>query len=86
MKFVIRSTDQKKFKSSHPTDELSAGINLFDDKAYADETFKAELKERRIRLFTPIEKPKKRNFQKHKNALTKQFQVFANRLNHSSNG
>jgi hypothetical protein len=40
-------------------DELPNGINLFGDKAYADEQFKAELEEQRIRLFTPIKKPKK---------------------------
>lgn len=42
-------------------DELPEGINLFGDKAYADEFFKAELKERQIQLFTPIKKPKKEN-------------------------
>ncbi len=41
------------------TDELPAGINLFGDKAYADESFKAELQERQIQLLTPIKKPKK---------------------------
>ncbi len=41
------------------TDELPNGINLFGDKAYADESFKAELKKHRIELFTPIKKPKK---------------------------
>lgn len=41
------------------TDELPAEINLFGDKAYSDAHFKAELNERRIRLFTPIKKPKK---------------------------
>ncbi len=40
-------------------DQLPSGINLFGDKAYLDETFKAELKEQQIRLFTPIKKPKK---------------------------
>lgn len=41
------------------TDELPSQINLFGDKAYADAQLKAELKERQIRLFTPIKKPKK---------------------------
>jgi hypothetical protein len=40
-------------------DQLPAGINLFGDKAYTDACFKAELKERRIQLFTPIKKSKK---------------------------
>lgn len=43
------------------SDELPTGINLFGDKAYADESFKAELKEQQIQLFTPIKKPKKEN-------------------------
>ena len=42
-------------------DELPTGINLFGDKAYADESFKAELKEQQIQLLTPIKKPKKEN-------------------------
>lgn len=41
------------------SDELPGGINLFGDKAYADEHFKTELKEHQIQLFTPIKKPKK---------------------------
>jgi hypothetical protein len=41
------------------TDELPNGINIFGDKAYADESVKAELKEQQIQLFTPIKKPKK---------------------------
>lgn len=41
------------------SDELPGGINLFGDKAYADETFKRQLKERQIQLLTPIKKPKK---------------------------
>lgn len=40
-------------------DELPGGINLFGDKAYLDESFKAALKERRIQLLTPNKKPKK---------------------------
>ena len=48
-------------------DELPAGINLFGDKAYADTQFKAALRERDIRLLTPLKKPKKKaltNWQK----------------------
>lgn len=41
------------------SDELPSGINLFGDLAYADETFKAHLKERQIQLLTPLKKPKK---------------------------
>ena len=40
-------------------DELPAAINLFGDKAYADQRFKAELEDKQIRLLTPIKKPKK---------------------------
>jgi hypothetical protein len=40
-------------------DELPSQINLFGDKAYWDESFKAELRIKRIRLLTPIKKPKK---------------------------
>lgn len=39
--------------------ELPDGINLFGDKAYADESFRAELKAQQIQLFTPIKKPQK---------------------------
>ena len=39
--------------------ELPSGINLFGDKAYSDESFKTELKEQQIQLFTPLKKPKK---------------------------
>lgn len=46
------------------TDELPTEINLFGDKAYADETFKAELYNRKIQLFTPIKKPKKETLSK----------------------
>jgi IS5 family transposase len=58
------------------SDELPSGINLFGDKAYADEQFKAELKERRIQLFTPIKKPKKEklsNYQKQYNRTVSSF-------------
>ena len=40
-------------------DELPPGINLYGDKAYADEHFRIELKRQQIQLFTPIKKPKK---------------------------
>jgi len=43
------------------SDELPGRINLFGDKAYADETFKAALKERQIQLFTPIKKLRKQD-------------------------
>lgn len=58
------------------TDELPAGINLFGDKAYADEEFKAELKAQAIQLFTPIKKPKKATLtceQKHFNKTVSTF-------------
>lgn len=41
------------------SDELPAEINLFGDKAYLDETLKADLQNKHINLFTPIKKPKK---------------------------
>jgi len=40
-------------------DELPAGINLFGDKAYADTSFRKELESRKIKLLTPLKKPKK---------------------------
>lgn len=40
-------------------DELPSSINLFGDKAYADQSFKAELEASRINLWTPTKKPKK---------------------------
>jgi hypothetical protein len=40
--------------------ELRAGINLFADKAYSDKQFKTQLESRRIKLLTPLKKPKKR--------------------------
>jgi hypothetical protein len=40
-------------------DELPPGINLFGDKAYADEKLKEFLKEQQIQLFTPLKNPKK---------------------------
>lgn len=58
------------------SDELPKGINLFGDKAYLDESFKAELKEQQIHLFTPIKKPKKlelTNEQKHFNKTVSTF-------------
>lgn len=42
-------------------DELPEQINLFGDKAYADKSFKAELKERNIELLTPLKKPKNKD-------------------------
>jgi len=57
-------------------DELPSGINLFGDKAYSDEQFKAELREQQIQLFTPIKKPKKEiltNQQKHFNKTVSSF-------------
>ena len=41
-------------------DDLPMPGNLFADKAYADKDFKAELQNRRIELFTPLKKPKKK--------------------------
>ena len=41
------------------TDELPAAINLFGDKAYADQSYKDELENKQIRLLTPLKKPKK---------------------------
>lgn len=58
------------------SDELPSGINLFGDKAYADESFKAELKEQQIQLFTPIKKTKKAKLtdeQKHFNKTVSTF-------------
>lgn len=40
-------------------DELPSGITLYDDKAYADENLRIELKKQQIQLFTPLKKPKK---------------------------
>lgn len=40
-------------------EELPGSINLFADKAYADTSFKLELKARAIKLLTPFKKPKK---------------------------
>lgn len=68
------------------SDELPGGINLFGDKAYADEHFKTELKEHQIQLFTPIKKPKKKSSAMNKNDLTKQFPGFGSQSKVSSNG
>ena len=43
-------------------DQLPSAINLFGDKAYADQEFKAELETNRIILWTPTKKPNKANF------------------------
>jgi hypothetical protein len=45
-------------------DELPSGINLFGDKAYTDNQFKAELKEQQIQLLTPFKKSKKEELSK----------------------
>lgn len=58
------------------TNELPAGINLFGDKAYADETFKAELKERQIQLLTPIKKPKKEKLSEQQKRFNKTVSSF----------
>ena len=58
------------------SNQLPQGINLFGDKAYADESFKTELKEQQIQLFTPLKKPKKGNLtdeQKHFNKTISTF-------------
>lgn len=57
-------------------DELPTDINLFGDKAYADEQFKAELTAQKIQLLTPIKKPKKAKLtgeQKHFNKTVSTF-------------
>jgi len=58
------------------TGELPAGINLFGDRAYANETFKAESKERQIQLLTPIKKPKKENLSKQQKRFNKTVSSF----------
>ena len=40
-------------------DQLPTGINLFADKAYADQRLANQLAERHIKLLTPLKKPKK---------------------------
>lgn len=57
-------------------DQLPAGINLFADKAYSDETFKAELKERQIQLLTPLKKPKKERLSKQQKRFNKTVSSF----------
>lgn len=57
-------------------DELPAVINLFGDKAYADQSFKAALKNKRITLLIPAKKPKKAALsqaQKHFNKIVLSF-------------
>ena len=57
-------------------DELPTGINLFGDKAYADQSFKAALENKRINLLTPIKKPKKADLshgQRHFNRTVSSF-------------
>ena len=58
------------------SDELPNGINLFGDKAYTDESFKAELKEQQIQLFTPIKKPKKEKLSKRQKRFNKTVSSF----------
>jgi Transposase DDE domain len=53
------------------TDELPPGINLFGDKAYADEGFKTQLKDQAIELLTPIKKPKKDKLSKQQKRYNK---------------
>lgn len=57
-------------------DELPWAINLFGDKAYAAEDFKAELENKQINLLTPTKKPKKAdltNAQKCRNKIISSF-------------
>lgn len=58
------------------SDELPPGINLFGDKAYTDETFKAELQKQQIRLMTPIKKPKKEKLSKEQKRFNKTVSSF----------
>lgn len=57
-------------------DELPAGINLFGDKAYVDEAFKSELKQRQIQLLTPIKKPKKAKLTDEQKRFNKTISTF----------
>jgi hypothetical protein len=57
-------------------DELPAGINLFGDKAYNDETFKAELQKQQIQLLTPIKKPKNQELSKAQKRFNKTVSSF----------
>ena len=56
--------------------ELPAGITLFADKAYADATFKTELESRRIKLLTPLKKPKKQDFSAEQKQFNKTISSF----------
>lgn len=58
------------------SDELPTGINLFGDKAYADETFKAELQKQHIQLLTPIKKPKKQELSEEQKRFNKTVSSF----------
>ena len=58
------------------SDELPSGINLFGDKAYADETFKAQLRKQQIQLLTPIKKPKKQIHSKAQKCFSKTVSSF----------
>jgi IS5 family transposase len=57
-------------------DDLPAGINLFADKAYADKEFKRELENRRIKLVTPIKKPKKEELSDEQKHFSKTISSF----------
>lgn len=58
------------------SDELPSEINLFGDKAYADEAFKAELRKQRIQLLTPLKKPKKKKLSKEQKRFNKTVSSF----------
>lgn len=56
--------------------QLPSGINLFGDKAYADDEFKAELKKQKIHLFTPLKKPKKEKLSTEQKRFNKTISTF----------
>ena len=58
------------------SNELPNGINLFGDKAYSDERFKAELKAQQIQLLTPIKKPKKKELTDEQKRFNKTISSF----------
>jgi hypothetical protein len=57
-------------------DQLPSGINLFADKAYADTSFKLELESRKIKLWTPVKKPKKESLAAEKKVFNKTVSSF----------
>ena len=57
-------------------DELPAGINLFGDKAYADTSFRKELESRKIKLLTPLKKPKKEDLSDQQKRFSKTISSF----------